>query len=132
MVERHVLDDEEETMSQLHPHPAESAADASGQAARGWWHRDHPVFTPLTGFFAGLLLTLVVPALFAAVLEAFFPQHTVTDLFPLVLVGLVVPLVLIARRPTRRFGVYVLLGIAATAAVVVGVAALTVWVMIGR
>ena len=94
-----------------------------------WWNRDHPVFTPLTGFFSGLLFTLVVPGLFAAVLESFFSQHTVTDLFPVVLITLVVPLVLVVRRPSRRFGLYFVLGMGTTGLVVLGVGALVLWVM---
>ena len=31
-----------------------------------WWHRDHPVFTPITGFFTGLLFVALVPAGFLA------------------------------------------------------------------
>jgi hypothetical protein len=41
-----------------------------------------------------------------------------------------VPLALIAIPRTRRFGRYMLLGMLATAAVVVGVAALVVWILI--
>ena len=29
-----------------------------------WWHRDHPTFAALTGFFTGLLFVALVPALF--------------------------------------------------------------------
>lgn len=94
-----------------------------------WWHRDHPVFVPLCGFFTGLLLVLVVPAAFAAALDALFAPHTVTDLFPLVLVLLAVPLVLVARERTRRFGLYLALGMVATAAVVLGVGAVAFWLI---
>jgi hypothetical protein len=95
-----------------------------------WWHRDHPVFVPLTGFFSGLAFTLVVPGLFAGLLETAFDQHTVSDLFPFVLVTLVVPIVLLVRERTRRLGLYFLLGMVTTAAVVLGVGALVLWVMI--
>ena len=27
-----------------------------------WWHRDHPTFAALSGFFTGLLFVLLVPA----------------------------------------------------------------------
>ena len=116
-------------MSQLRPQTADGEVDAVDDDAPSWWHRDHPIFTPLSGFFAGLAFMLVVPGLFGALLESFFSQHTVADLFPFVLVALAVPVVLVARHQTRRFGLYFVVGMAATAVVVVGVAALVVWIM---
>jgi hypothetical protein len=116
-------------MSQLRPHPADGDVEMSDDRAPDWWHRDHPVFTPLTGFFSGLAFMLLVPGLFAAMLETFFSQHTVTDLFPFVLVMLAVPVILVIRRQSRRFGLYFVLGMVATAAVVVGVASLVVWIL---
>jgi hypothetical protein len=95
-----------------------------------WWHRDHPTFSALTGFFTGLVVVLVVPGGFAAVLRTLFDFDTAEDLFPFVLVMFAVPLVLIAVPRTRRFGRYMLLGMVATAAVVIGVAALVVWILI--
>jgi hypothetical protein len=95
-----------------------------------WWHRDHPTFSALTGFFTGLVVVLVVPGGFAAVLRTLFDYDTAEDLFPFVLVMFAVPLVLIAVPRTRRFGRYMLLGMLATAAVVIGVAALVVWILI--
>ena len=98
--------------------------------APSWWHRDHPTFSALTGFFTGLVVVLVVPGGFAAVLRTLFDFDTAEDLFPFVLVMFAVPLVLIAVPRTRRFGRYMLLGMVATAAVVIGVAALVVWILI--
>ncbi|HET9419487.1 MAG TPA: hypothetical protein VFO49_00035 [Nocardioides sp.] len=95
-----------------------------------WWHRDHPTFSALTGFFTGLVVVLVVPGGFAAVLRTMFSYDTAEDLFPFVLVMFAVPIVLIAVPRTRRFGRYMLLGMLATAAVVIGVAALVVWILI--
>lgn len=95
----------------------------------GRWHRDHPVLVPLTGFFTGLALTLLVPGAFAALLESVLPQHTVADVFPLVLVTLAVPLVLAVPRTTRRFGLYLALGIVVTAVVVAAVSVGVVWAM---
>jgi len=95
-----------------------------------WWHRDHPTFSALTGFFTGLVVVLVVPGGFAAVLRTLFDYDTAEELFPFVLVVFAVPLVLIAIPRTRRFGRYMLLGMLATAAVVIGVAALVVWILI--
>ena len=116
-------------MSQLRPQTADGDVDVSDERRPDWWHRDHPIFVPLSGFFSGLVFMLVVPGLFGAVLETFFAQHTVTDLFPLVLVALAVPVVLVARRRTRRFGLSFVLGMVTTAAVVLGVTALVVWLM---
>ena len=95
-----------------------------------WWHRDHPVFTPLTGFFSGLAFVLLVPAVFAGLLEATLPRHTVEDLFPFVLLVLVVPIALVARPHSRRFGLYFALGMGATAAVVLGVGWVVLRIMI--
>ncbi|MFT4287235.1 hypothetical protein [Nocardioides sp.] len=95
-----------------------------------WWHREHPVFTPLTGFFSGLAFVLLVPALFAGLLEATLPRHTVQDLFPLVLLALVVPIALVARHHSRRFGLYFALGMAATAVVVLGVGWVVLQIMV--
>lgn len=94
-----------------------------------WWHRDHPVFTPLTGFFSGLLFVLIVPGVYAGVLGTFLQPHQVRSVFPWLLVALLVPAYLLARPHTRRFGGYFLLGMVATAIVVLGVGALVIWVM---
>ena len=34
--------------------------DAGGDQP-SWWHRDHPTFSALSGFFVGLLFVLLVP-----------------------------------------------------------------------
>ena len=94
-----------------------------------WWHRDHPTFTSIAGFFTGLVYVVVVPGLFAAVLGLFVDGETVQRLFPLVLVALLVPLGLLAAHRTRRFGRYMLIGILATALVVLASAGLTLWVL---
>ncbi|HEU4810785.1 MAG TPA: hypothetical protein VFT00_01470 [Nocardioides sp.] len=123
-----------------HP-PADRSVDLPGpaskigsdeQAARqpDWWHRDHPTFTALTGFLTGLAFVILVPGVFVAVLYAIFDDHTAEDLFPLVLVTLVVPFGLVAARRTRRFGLYMLIGMVTTALVVTGVAALVLWYMV--
>jgi len=97
--------------------------------SREWRHQDHPVFTPLSGFFSGLVFVVLVPALFAAVLNAILPRHTVQDVFPAVVLALAVPAVLIALPHTRRFGAYFLLGIVGTAVAVIGVGWLMFWLM---
>lgn len=95
-----------------------------------WWHRDHPTFAALTGFYTGLVTVIVVPGGFAAVLASMFSASRVEELVPLVLVVLAVPLGLIAAPRTRRFGRYMLLGMVLTAVVVAGVAALVLTVLI--
>ena len=92
-----------------------------------WWHRDHPTFTALTGFFTGLGFVILVPGVFAAVLNWVFAYHTAENLFPLVLLTLVVPIGLVAVPRTRRFGLYMVIGMLSTLLVVVGVSALVLW-----
>jgi 4-amino-4-deoxy-L-arabinose transferase-like glycosyltransferase len=100
------------------------------EKAPDWWHRDHPTFTAITGFFTGLAFVIVVPGLFAAILNWVFEYHTAEDLFPLVLVTLVVPIGLVIAKRTRRFGTYLVIGMVSTALVVGGVAALVLWYMV--
>lgn len=94
-----------------------------------WWHRDHPTFTPLAGFFTGLALMIIVPGLFAAILHVMLDDQTAEDLFPLVLVIFALPIGLMVGRRTRRFGSYLLLGMVVTGLVVAGVTALVLWFM---
>ena len=117
----------------------ENATDAApDEAARAeerqldWWHRDHPTFTALTGFFTGLAFVIVVPGLFAAVLGLIFPYHTAEDLFPFVLVTLAIPVGLVIAPRTRRFGLYMIIGMVTTALVVGGVAAVVLWYMVNH
>ena len=94
-----------------------------------WWHRDHPTFTALTGFFTGLAFVIVVPGLFAAILNLLVDYHTAEDLFPFVLVMLAVPIGLLVAHRTRRFGIYMVIGMLVTLLVVAGVSALVLWYM---
>jgi 4-amino-4-deoxy-L-arabinose transferase-like glycosyltransferase len=115
--------------------PTAVAADApadDGRATPNWWHRDHPVFAALSGFFTGLVLVIVVPGAFAAVLAAIFSTERAEELFPFVLLIFVVPIGLTAAPRTRRFGKYLLLGMLLTAVVVAGVAALVLYILIRR
>lgn len=117
-------------------HPSSTASDAPPAAAPAperqpdWWHRDHPTFTSLTGFFTGLAFVIVVPGLFAAILGWIFDYHTAEDLFPLVLVTLAVPIGLVIAPRTRRFGRYMLIGMAVTALVVGGVSGIVLWYLV--
>ena len=111
----------------------QAAPPAGDTASRpSWWHRDHPVFTPLAGFFAGLLFVLLVPSVYAGVLSALADDETTSRLFPFVLVALALPVGLTLAPHTRRFGRYMLLGVVSTAVVVLGVAALVVWFLVSR
>jgi hypothetical protein len=95
-----------------------------------WWHRDHPPFASLSGFFTGLAFVILVPGLFIALLHVLFDDDTAEGLFPFVLVTLAVPIGLVIAPRTRRFGLYMLIGVVATALVVAGVAGLVLWYMI--
>jgi len=94
-----------------------------------WWHRDHPTFAALCGFYAGLIFAIVVPGLYVGILAALFGQDRAEDLFPFVLVTLVVPLLLVIAHRTRRFGGYMWLGMISTTIVVLGVGAGVFWYM---
>ena len=85
----------------------------------------------LSGFFTGLLFVLLVPAMFVGLLSLLFDDNDrVSELFPLVLVTLVVPLVLVISPRSRRFGTYMWIGIVTTALVVGGVGALVLYVLV--
>jgi hypothetical protein len=109
--------------------PSEPAA-ADEEHQPSWWHRDHPTFSALSGFFTGLVFVALVPAIYVGVLSLMFDNDRVEDLFPFVLVTLVVPLVLVVNQRTRRFGTYFWIGIVLTAIVVVGVAAVVLWFLV--
>jgi hypothetical protein len=104
-------------------------ADADARTP-SWWHRDHPTFAALSGFFTGLLFVALVPAGFFGVLSVLFDNDRAEDLFPFVLVTLVVPLALVANHKTRRYGTYFLIGMVLTAVVVIGVGALVLWYLV--
>ena len=80
------------------------------QRRTDWWHRDHPTFTALSGFFTGMLFVTLVPGGFVGLLRLLFDYDTAEDLFPLVLVSLVVPIGLLVVPRTRRFGIYMVIG----------------------
>lgn len=105
-------------------------AETEEVAQPDWWHRDHPTFSALTGFYAGLLFAILVPGLYAAILAAVVGQQRAEELFPFVLVTLIVPLVLVIMERTRRFGLYLWLGMVSTAIVVLGVGGGVFWYMV--
>lgn len=120
------------------PDPAPPAADADDETTGkrwqlpDWWHRDHPVFVPLAGFFTGMAFIILVPGTYAAVLKALVGYERAEDLFPFVLLTLVVPIALLVPHRTRGFGRYMLFGVLATAVVVVGVALAVLWFLLRR
>ncbi len=103
---------------------------SGADAQPDWWHRDHPTFTALSGFFAGLAFVGLVPGIYLALLDSVLGPEAVEGRFPLVLFSLVVPLGLLVAPRTRRFGKYMLVGMVVTAIVVVGVGWLVLWVML--
>jgi 4-amino-4-deoxy-L-arabinose transferase-like glycosyltransferase len=108
---------------------ADADPDDGGDTGPSWWHRDHPTFYALSGFFTGLATVIVIPGAFAAILNAMFTYERAEDIFPFVLLIFIVPIGLIVAPGTRRFGRYMLLGMLLTAVVVVGVAALVLWIL---
>jgi 4-amino-4-deoxy-L-arabinose transferase-like glycosyltransferase len=97
-----------------------------------WWHRDHPVFVPLAGFFSGMAFIILVPGTYAAILKSLVGYERAEELFPFVLLTLVVPIALLAPHHTRKFGRYMLFGVFATAIVVGGVALGVLWFLINK
>jgi hypothetical protein len=109
---------------------AADPADAAEERQPSWWHRDHPTFAALSGFFTGLLFVALIPAIYVGILSLMFDNDRVEELFPFVLVTLVVPLGLVASKKTRRFGTYFWIGMLLTAVVVVGVGGLVLWYLV--
>lgn len=109
-----------------------SAGDTRGVRRPDWWHRDHPVFGPLSGFFAGMVFIIVVPGAYGAILKEVVGYQRAESLFPFVLLTLVVPLGLLVPHHTRRFARYMLFGCVATAIVVIGVAVAVLWFLVKR
>jgi len=97
-----------------------------------WWHRDHPVFGPLAGFFTGMAYVIVIPGLYAAALKALVGYERAEELFPFVLLTLAVPIGLLVPQRTRTFGRYMVIGVVGTAVVVIGVAALVLYILVQR
>ena len=95
-----------------------------------WWHREHPTFTSLTGFFTGMLAVTLVPGAFAGILRLLFSYDTAEKLFPLVAVALALPITLLVKRKTRRFAQFMFVGMVVTALVVLGVASLVLYFMV--
>lgn len=97
-----------------------------------WFHRGHPVFFPLAGFFTGMVTVLVVPGLYVAIVKSLAGYKRVEELFPFVLLMFVVPIGLLVPQHTRRFGRYMLLGMVTTVLVIVGVGVAVVWFLLQK
>jgi hypothetical protein len=95
-----------------------------------WWHSSHPTFAGLVGFFTGVAYVIIVPGGYAALLGLLLSDSSARRLFPLVIAALVVPLVLLIPRKTRRFAQFMLLGVVATAVVIAVTATVVIWVMV--
>lgn len=112
---------------------ASPAVEDDGDASApepSWWHRSHPTFAGLVGFFSGVAYVIVVPGVYAALLGLLLSDSSARRLFPLIALALLVPLALLIPRKTRRFAQFMLLGVVATALVIGLTAALVIWVMI--
>ena len=73
---------------------------------------------------------IIVPGVYAALLGLLRQRRDRAELFPLVLVALVVPIALLVPRKTRRFAQFMFLGIVSTAVVIAVTAALVIWLMV--
>jgi hypothetical protein len=95
-----------------------------------WWHRSHPTFAGVAGFFTGIVFVIVVPGVYATLLNAFLGEKTAQRLFPYVLIALLVPIGLLVPRKTRRFAQLMLVGLIATVLVVAVTAGVVLWVLV--
>src|SRR5215213_6103471 len=87
-----------------------------------WWHRDHPTFTALEGFFSGSAFLCLVQEAYVGLTRLILADETAEAVFPFVIVLLAVPVGLVITERTRRFGRYMLFGMLVCAVVVIGVA----------
>ena len=110
--------------------PAVETGGEEPAAEPSWWHRSHPTFASLVGFFVGVAYVIVIPGIYAALLGLLLSDSTAQRLFPLIAFALVVPLALLVPRKTRRFAQFMLLGVLTTAVVIGLTATLVVWLMV--
>lgn len=80
-------------------------------------------------FFCGILAVTVWPGGFTWLMNSLFDEETAERLFSLVTLILLLPIGLLAGGRTRRFGLYLALGMVISAVVVVSVAAATSWIL---
>jgi hypothetical protein len=120
-------------------HPVQAPVEAPADGAPededpgpppSWWHRSHPTFAGLVGFFSGVAYVIIIPGVYATILGLLLSDSAAQRLFPLVLVALVIPLAMLVPRKTRRFAQFMFLGIISTALVIAATTALVIWVMV--
>jgi hypothetical protein len=109
---------------------ADDEAEDDSAPEPSWWHRSHPTFAGLVGFFVGVGYVIIVPGVYATLLGLLLSDDSAKRLFPLVLLALVVPVVMLLPRKTRRFAMFMLLGVVATALVIGLTTALVIWVLV--
>jgi hypothetical protein len=112
---------------------ADEGSDASDVQEPRFWHRDHPVFTPLAGFFTGVASVVVVLGLLGAILDLVLGYDVSAHpwIFLVALgVLLTIDLALVVAPGTRRFARYLLFGILTTPAVVLAAATFTTWLLL--
>src|SRR5215203_6005637 len=118
--EDHGDDPSAEPVDDAHEGPASAPGDQRSGVDDGpepsWWHRSHPTFAGLVGFFAGVMYVIAVPGAYAALLGLLVKDSTTQQqLFPLVLLALLIPVAMLVPRKTRRFAIFMFLGIFSTA-----------------
>jgi hypothetical protein len=112
------------------PETEEAGEEVEEEDEPSWWHRSHPTFAGLVGFFTGVAYVIIVPGVYAALLGLLVSDSTAQKLFPLALLALVVPIAMLVPRKTRRFAQFMFLGIISTAVVMVVTAALVIWLLV--
>lgn len=116
---------------------AASSASGRGGARRQRrlrpWHRDHPAWAPLAGFFTGFFLVIAALVLLGWLVEEVFDYDVTSHpwiLLVAVAVVFVVNVALLVRQESRRFARYMLFGVLVTPVVIFGVGALTTYLLI--
>ena len=53
-----------------------SRGDDDGPPSPSWWHRSHPTFAGLVGFFTGVAFVIIVPGVYGALLSLLLGDTT--------------------------------------------------------
>ncbi|MDE0778896.1 hypothetical protein [Nocardioides sp.] len=100
-----------------------------------FWHRSHPTFLPLSGFFTGTVLVVLVLGGLGLILKALFDVDLSEHPGPFLVAILslfVINVVLLVAPATRRFARYMLFGLLVTPVVVGAVGAVTLYLLISN